>query len=83
MTLHELALQIAVLEARFEMQNKHHAEALALARKTIDERLSHMNQFREEILEDRGQYVTKNQLLWALLGILSFVVAVATYIRGH
>ncbi len=50
------------LQMRFEYAE----QALQLATKTLDERLSHMNEFRNQVLEERAKYVTRAELLAAM-----------------
>lgn len=40
-------------------------EQLQLASRIQDERLKHMNEFREQISKERTKYVTRSEAMWA------------------
>lgn len=66
---------------RYESQEK----ALSLADQTMKERLDRMNEFREQITDERGQYVTRKELLGiisAVATIVGVVVSIAAKVLG-
>lgn len=60
----------------------HKLEALALtkAEEALIIKLSHMNEFREQIEGERGGFVTRKEFITAIIALLSIEIALVTVV---
>ena len=54
--------ELQKLEGRVEHRFEIYKETVLTASKVMDERLFHMNEFREQINKERGEYISRKEL---------------------
>ena len=57
----EARKDIAAICLKLELTNKHHREALSLARHEMERRLESMNEFRDQLEKQAGTFATKTE----------------------
>jgi len=77
--------QLQAFRREMAVQRESDQRALDLAYQGLQTRLNMMNEFRDQIRDERGQYVRVDTFRWTvgfLVGFLLLVVAVAALVRG-
>ncbi len=72
---------VDALRREVELQRVADRRALETAERTLLSRLEHMNEFREQILEDRRQYIRVDTFRWTVGFLVSFIVASVALVR--
>src|SRR5438094_1072824 len=76
--------RIEALRREFAVQRESDQRALELAQQALQARLNQMNEFRNQIRDERGEYVRIDTFRWTvgfLVGLLLLIVAVAALWR--
>jgi hypothetical protein len=70
--------QIAALRVLLDERQTSGAAALKVAAETLEVRLQHLNEFREQVLSERAQFVTSDRLDAVISPIVSTLTDIST-----
>jgi transcriptional accessory protein Tex/SPT6 len=79
-----LEVQVNALDRLTEAQSKLAMQAVATADVKINERFASHNEFREQIREERSNYVTRDEVRWLVGIVIALVFSVlGLFMRSH
>lgn len=73
--------QFEALRRELKLQREADMRAIDLARETLGARLERMNEFRDQMTEERLMYVRIDTFKWTVGFIVSMIIAASTVVK--